>query len=497
MLAIAIVAIAAVLYTSRLGAVPRYLMQDEVNFALQADAIAATGRDLGGRRFPVYFSEPGFEAGRDPAMIYWTALFLKVMPTSPASVRLPTAVLALISIVIVAGVAWRILGSDSLALVSALCLACTPAFFANSRLALSIVYPIPFVLVWLWATAKAARSNDRKWLALAGGALGFGVYSYVGSVAMMPVYLLLSLWTLPRDKWAPLVGGFAIALVPLIAWQVLHPERYSELVYAYQPAGAASATGLRDRLSAFWMFFNPAYLFVYGDGRVTNSIPGAGLFPLAGLVLIPAGLVSLWRREDRLPRLIVIGFVTAPIATALSGRLDINRVLYVIPFGVIAAAAGLSTMWASSRLWIRMAGLVLAMSVPVQFLYLYRDYQVTYRDRGAAWFGDDQMGAALAAIELVPSSGAAVYLDRRSPIERYWRFAAATTGRRDLAEVPVYFDESSFNLSSIAAGGVLVCSHGGRLCSEARGAEEWRLQTSRLEPDGRISLDVYQRNQTK
>ena len=493
LLAIAIAAMAAVLYTARLSDVPRYLMQDEVNFALQADAIAATGRDLGGRRLPVYFSEPGFEAGRDPVMTYWTALFLTVMPTSPSSVRLPTAILALISIVLVAAVASRILGRDSFALAAALFLVCTPAFFANSRLALSIVYPIPFVLAWLWAIANAERSNDRRWPLLAGLALGAGVYSYVGSVAMMPVYLLLTLWMMPRGKWAPLIGGFAIALIPLIVWQVLHPERYSELVYAYQPAAATSTTGLRGRLSAFWMFFNPAYLFVYGDGRGTNSIPGAGLFPLAGLVLIPAGLVHLWRQSRPLPKVIVIGFIAAPLATALSGRLDINRVLYAIPFGAIAAAAGLAGMSRSSRSWMRVVAILLAASVPLQFAFLYRDYLVTYHEQNAAWFGDDQMGAAMTALEHLPASGATVYLDRRSPIERYWRLAAAMKGRRDLAESPVYFEEASFDLGSIGSRGVLVCSHGGRLCSHATGSGEWQLISARVEPDGRASLDVYQR----
>ena len=50
-------AAAAALYVTRLGFAPVSLMHDESQYALQAQAIAATGRDLSGRRLPIYFTE--------------------------------------------------------------------------------------------------------------------------------------------------------------------------------------------------------------------------------------------------------------------------------------------------------------------------------------------------------------------------------------------------------------------------------------------------------
>ena len=89
-------------YLTRLSYVPPYLMQDEVNFALQAQAIATTARDTNGRFMPVYFSESGFEPGRDPVMIYWTALLLTARPLSDAMVRFPTALLAVMATAMIA-----------------------------------------------------------------------------------------------------------------------------------------------------------------------------------------------------------------------------------------------------------------------------------------------------------------------------------------------------------------------------------------------------------
>ena len=67
---------ATLLYATRLGDVPPYLMHDESKFALQAISIATSGRDLTGRLLPIFFTEPEFPAGRDPAVIYLTAAAL-------------------------------------------------------------------------------------------------------------------------------------------------------------------------------------------------------------------------------------------------------------------------------------------------------------------------------------------------------------------------------------------------------------------------------------
>ena len=91
---------AAAVYATRLSHAPIYLTHDEVNFSLQSVAIAQTGRDLDCRLLPVYFAEPEFTAGRDPMMIYVTALGLTVLPLSDAAVRLPTALVGVLIVVL-------------------------------------------------------------------------------------------------------------------------------------------------------------------------------------------------------------------------------------------------------------------------------------------------------------------------------------------------------------------------------------------------------------
>src|SRR5687768_7059243 len=88
------------LYATRLDEVPPYVMHDEAQGALQAHAIATTGRDLSGRLLPLYFTEPEFPPGRDPLLIYVTALGLKVLPFSEAAARTPTALIAVLNVVL-------------------------------------------------------------------------------------------------------------------------------------------------------------------------------------------------------------------------------------------------------------------------------------------------------------------------------------------------------------------------------------------------------------
>src|SRR5262245_20580566 len=86
-------ALTALLYIPGLAFSPPHLLHDEIKFALQAESIAETGRDLNGRLLAVYFPEPGYSVGRDPVCIYATAGVLTWLPLSEAAIRLPSALI--------------------------------------------------------------------------------------------------------------------------------------------------------------------------------------------------------------------------------------------------------------------------------------------------------------------------------------------------------------------------------------------------------------------
>src|SRR5262245_59845199 len=94
-------------------------MHDEAQGALQAQSISSSGRDLTGRFLPLYFPEPEFPPGRDPALIYFTALVLKVAPFTEAGVRSSAATIAILNVVLTFLVAQRLFQSAGMGWLAA------------------------------------------------------------------------------------------------------------------------------------------------------------------------------------------------------------------------------------------------------------------------------------------------------------------------------------------------------------------------------------------
>lgn len=506
LVAAALTVTSVLLYATRLGFTPAYLMHDEMQFTLQAQSIASSGRDLSGRLLPVFFTEPEFPAGRDPVIIYVTAAMLTWLPFSEMSARLPTALMGVLSILLMFLLARRLFGSDRAALVSAALLAFTPAHFMRSRLALSPQYAIPVVLAWLLVMVLFAERASVRRLAAAAAVLGAGVYTYLASVVMMPLYLALTLWWGGRTlgwRAAGLAGlAFLVVLMPMALWYLTHPERTTQIVSAYQLAGAAGGGGLdlssmagviRARLGLFWSFFSPAFLVVSGDSSLVNSTRQIGFFPLSFIVFLPVGIYRLVAARQPMAQLILAGLATAPLATVLTGALEMNRLLLLIPFGVLTACYGMVALaTARAAVW-RAVAVLLLVSVPIQFAGFYADYMGRYRVESAPWFGGntrDVFNAAIARAGADPEVQVLVS-DGIPFAERYWRFYALVNGRADLIGRMTRYRPGRADHAGAKA--VLACPITAAECRELMGGAAWRTVTIATELDGSPSFALLER----
>src|SRR5712692_8719760 len=86
----------------------------------------------------------------------------------------------------------RMFASARFGLVTAGIFALTPLIWRQAQDAPASLYPLPFVLGWLWAVAHFPDGRAPWWAAVAGGLLGLGVYSSRAAAVMMPLYLLLT-----------------------------------------------------------------------------------------------------------------------------------------------------------------------------------------------------------------------------------------------------------------------------------------------------------------
>jgi 4-amino-4-deoxy-L-arabinose transferase-like glycosyltransferase len=498
------------LYATRLGLSPIYLMHDESKFSLQAQSIAATGRDLTGHFLPVYFTEEEFPAGRDPLIIYATAIGLKVLPLSEAAVRVPTALLGMLDVVLMFFLSRRLLGSDRMGAVGALLLALTPGHFMRSRLVLSPVFALPFILAWLLSLARFDANGERRDLLAATAWLSVGMYSYLACMVMMPLYLALTVWIVAeRRSWLLLPAaawGFAIPLVPMGLWYATHAERYKQIIDAYRlfNAGqrateAAPSLGLfetlRLRLDLYWSFFNPDFLFLSGQSSLIDSTRTAGIFPIALAVFMPIGVYVLARGKwGAIGRVIVIGLVTAPLATVISGHIEMNRVLFVIPFGVLTAMYGIDTMLRAKHSGWRWIAMVLLLAVPFQFWGFYRYYMGPYRIASSGYFGGNLREALIDVLARHDGGGGQVYLSRRIPfVDRYWRFYSIAQGRSELIDQATFVDTQAFDAGGAPRGAALVCAASDEACLGLVAPGAWSKVHTASEPDGTPSFAVYER----
>jgi 4-amino-4-deoxy-L-arabinose transferase-like glycosyltransferase len=490
---------ATFLYARALGTVPPYLIHDEAQGALQAYAIATTGRDLSGRWLPMYFTEPEFPPGRDPALIYVTAIGLTWLPFTESGARTPTALVAVLDVVLMFFAARAIFQNTWLAVLAAGFLALTPIHFIRGRLLLSPLYSIPFVLGWLWAFGRFEQQPSSGRFVAASGWLALGMYSYLAAVVMMPLYLLMTIATAARSlRWrsVSLAGAtFAVCLLPMAAWYVTHPERNAQIVSAYQlDAGGSWLSAVGNRLSLYWRFFDPAYLFVSGDASMINSTRTAGLFPMAFAILLPLGLIAITRARRPMGWIIAAGFLAAPVVSVISGGIEMNRVMFVIPFAVLVATHGVNALWDGRSAAPRLLAALLVASIAGQFTGFYRQYMGDgYRTGAATWFSGNVREAMR---ELIARSGSEeIYISREIDwAHRMWQFYAIEAGRLDLMPQTSYVTEPP---AAAAPGSKWLCPADSQRCAALATSGTWRNVVTVPSVDGTRSFIILERTATR
>jgi len=448
--AVVLAAAAGMLYFWRLHDAPMLMGGDEAYFALHARSIALTARDVDGRFLPLFFRiDP--TTWYQPMLVYLMAPVLKVFGVSEWTVRAPIAAIAVVNVLLIYAVAKRLFGSVRHGVFAALLLAMTPVHLITGRMAMDYLCPVPFVLGWLWCLLVAMDTGKAWWAFGAGGLLAVGFFSYIAAWFMMPVYFVLTLaalwWTRDRTRLTlAAAAGFLAPLLTFAVWLRSHADVLGTMLARYQFADShhewqQSVRDLlhffviQERLSLYWRYFDPVYLFLAGSPDPVLGTRKAGVFLVAVGVLLAAGIYDIVRRSDR-SALVLAGVMTAPLAPVLIDRGDaIQRQLVLIPFVVLASVYGAGRLLQHPAKAVRVVTVLLLMSLPLQFAYFARDYFADYRIRSAARIDPvnfrEVARAVFAGDSLQPVPR--VYLSEAldDGVAR-WRFYLAKYGRDDL-----------------------------------------------------------------
>ena len=468
--------LAAAIYLNQLGRAPVYLGWDEARTAMQGFALATTSRDMNGHRLPLFFhiTDPlipnhSSSTWWQPTLFYLTAAVLSVAPLAEWSVRLPNILLALVNISLVAAIGRRIFANPWYGVLAAVMLTLTPVHFLFARLAQDYFLPQTFAMLWLWCFVSYL-SNARTWLAvLMGFVLGAGIYTHVSAWLTMPFYLavttlvLLALHRHPRSMllvWA----GFGLAMLPLMVWLWFMPTMFQDMFANYKVV--TSPSGL-ERVSLYWEYFNPSYLFFSGGTDPMWATRKAGVFLLAFAVLLPCGIWSIWRKTRSIPRsLLLVGFffVPVPIVATLpeAPHYATARALMVGPFGALIAAAGVEFLLAKRTLIPTAAAALLLLSLPLQFAGFAHDYLTDYQRRSS--YRHDHLNLRAVAEYVIARDATArvpgvYFVDTLGGGKMVqWQFYLQTHGRPDLWTRTAYLLAQPLRDQAVPPGSLLVMS---------------------------------------
>lgn len=473
---IAVVIVAAfILYTYALDRGPAYIGGDEAHFVAHAHAIANTGRDLNGTRWPLFVKITDLLVPNNssriwyqPVLFYLLALDFRVFTVSEWSARLPTTTIAVLDVWLVYLVGRRLFNDRRYGLLAAALLALTPAHYIISRQALDYICPLPFMLGWLLCLLK--YFEDRRPSALIAGCflLGVGAYSYISSWVVMP-FLLLTTLVLVRPPltiaWR-MIAASAVPILLVVVWIWRQPQMLFDTVGRYRlPAAGGSSAGfnLAERITVLWDYFNPSFLFFAGGSNPTMATSRVGVFLLPMAVMLGLGVYALLRERTRSNVVLLLVFAAAPIPIALTmpdaPSYSIARAFTLVPSGVLIAVAGCAYVFRSGARWQQAGVVLLLLSMPIQFRLFLNDYFTDYQTRSAPRIDPvatrDVMPQVI-ALDQTTHAPQILFSDDLDDKSVRWKFYAMKANRDDLWERARYFNADRLDPATLPANSLLV-----------------------------------------
>jgi 4-amino-4-deoxy-L-arabinose transferase-like glycosyltransferase len=350
---LAVVGLAAFFRLHDLRDIPPGLFGDEAAEGVVAAAIRH------GEQFPVYVEEETKWGSREPLYHYVMAGVFAVFGESPATIRLTSALIGIITVPLAFRLCRLHLGS-SVALLTAALLAVSRWHVTMSRLGLrAILTPLWIVLTLLAATFLWRRRSAASALAL-GVIVGAGFYTYPSYWLMPPFLVACVLWKVARGELrdgrrfaslaAIVVGSALLTVAPLVRYAILKPDYFFGRATRTLTEGAAAAeSSYRDGLLKVLLM-----LHLRGDRNARHNIPGrpmldpaSGFFFVAGLAYMLRSLVHNRGTPQAFAAIVVLWLAFLLPSAVTDSAPHALRALGAVPAVCAIAAIGVHRLGSS------------------------------------------------------------------------------------------------------------------------------------------------------
>jgi len=332
-----------------LTSIPPALSVDEAGIGYNAYSILKTNKDEHGvGPFPIAIKSFGdFKA---PGTHYLLIPFISKFGLSPESIRLPTAILSIISIIAVYYLTLELFGNQQLSLITAFLLTISPWHIFISRTAYEPMNALVFGLVSLVAILM---SRKRKFLFFIGLLfMAISIFTYTAPILLLPIIITLTLYIFRHQFFNKsrqniiLILSFIISVLIIVIISIKYSSEKSQTTVFHAPITIQTIHHRLDLISqqqipqiisrsvvnkydyifksvinSYLAAYKPDFLFYRPDANITHSLGhlGFGNFYLFFLPLFILGFIIIFREYQQPAYRWIIGYVLiSPLITALS-----------------------------------------------------------------------------------------------------------------------------------------------------------------------------------
>jgi 4-amino-4-deoxy-L-arabinose transferase-like glycosyltransferase len=382
-----IVLLAAILRFYKITINPPHLYWDEASIAYNAYSLNETGKDEWGKNFPIVFK--AFGDYKLPLYIYLTALSQRVFGVTDFAVRLPSAAVGVLTVVVMFFLCRQLKMKLPHCLIASLLMTISPWHWQFSRAGFEANLGLFCQITGLWLFLLSLNRN--KWLILPAFIFFAGaIYSYHGA-AITTILLIPLLFLVFRQEirkfWKQVILGIILFCLILAGYL---PN------YLQAAKGRINLTGenflqmkgnpIENFTNNYLANFSFDYLFFHGDQDGRHSVKKLGELYLWQLPTVLAGIYFLLRNRTKASTVILIGLLISalpPTVTTISPHA--LRGLGAVYWWQILSAIGLWFIFRKINPKLRLVAIpvifyALALYLHVYFIHYPKAYAADWQD---------------------------------------------------------------------------------------------------------------------
>lgn len=319
--------------------IPPSVYWDEASIGYNAYSVGIDGKDEWGSFLPIHFR--AFGEFKLPVYIYSVVPFVKIFGLNAFSVRLPSVIYSLVSLILIYLVAKKLYNLE-IGLASAFVFTVVPWDFIFGRTGYEASAGMAFFLLGVYLFLKTEKKPFFFLLSTLSFIASF--YSYNSFRFISPMFLIIfgMIFLLRRDlkiRNKIVYVGISLFIFLAAAFPVYRLYRFDAGSSRINQVQAGNAVQI---VKNYFLHFSPNFLFINGDTNLRSNNPGFGELYFVSLPFILVGIYALVKNRNRYWWIPILGILLGPIPAAITKESPhALRSISMLPFFAMTIGVGI------------------------------------------------------------------------------------------------------------------------------------------------------------